>query len=57
MVFWYHFLKDHTQRRYIVIDHVSTHKQLAYIFTKPLDEKRFCKLRNKLDVLYSRKLD
>jgi hypothetical protein len=24
---WYHFLRDHSQRRDIVIDHVSTHKQ------------------------------
>jgi hypothetical protein len=37
----YHFLRDHSQRGDIVIDHVSTHKQLADIFTKPLDENRF----------------
>jgi hypothetical protein len=54
---WYHFLRDHSQMGDIVIDHVSTHKQLTDIFTKPLDEKRFCELRNELNVLDSRNLD
>jgi hypothetical protein len=54
---WYHFMRDHSQRGDIVIDHVSTHKQLANIFTKPLDEKRFCELRNELNVLDPRNLD
>jgi hypothetical protein len=35
----------------IKIDGVSTHDQLADIFTKPLDESRFCKLRNELNVI------
>jgi hypothetical protein len=30
---------------------VSTDDQLADIFTKPLDESRFCKLRNELNVI------
>jgi hypothetical protein len=30
---------------------VGTDDQLADIFTKPLDEKRFCKLRNELKIL------
>ena len=33
------------------IESVGTKDQLADIFTKPLDEKRFCKLRNKLNIL------
>jgi hypothetical protein len=49
----YHFLRDHSQRGDIVIDHVSTHKQLVDIFIKPLDEKRFCELRSELNVLDS----
>jgi hypothetical protein len=53
----YHFLRDHSQRGDIIIDHVSTHKQLANIFTKPLDEKSFCELRNELNALDSRNLD
>jgi hypothetical protein len=31
----YHFLRDHSQRGDIIVDHVSTHKQLVDIFTKP----------------------
>jgi hypothetical protein len=37
----YHFLRDHQQRGDIDIYHISTENQLADIFTKPLDEKRF----------------
>jgi hypothetical protein len=37
--------------------YVSTENQLADIFTKPLDEKTFCRLRSKLNVLDSRNLD
>jgi hypothetical protein len=33
---WYHFLRDHSQMGDIVIDHVSTHKELTDIFTKTL---------------------
>jgi hypothetical protein len=44
----YHFLRDHEQRGDITIEYVSTHNQLANIFTKPLDEKTFSKLRNEL---------
>jgi hypothetical protein len=30
---------------------VGTKDQLADIFTMPLDEKRFCKLKNELNIL------
>jgi hypothetical protein len=53
----YHFLRDHQQRGEIEIAYVSTHNQLADIFTKPLDEKTFSKLRNELYVLASRNFD
>jgi hypothetical protein len=35
------FLRDHTIKGDIVISHVRTSEELADIFTKPLDEKRF----------------
>jgi hypothetical protein len=35
----------------VCIKNVGIDDQLADIFTKPLDEKRFCKLRNKLNIL------
>ena len=37
----HHFLRDHHKRRDIDICNVSTNHQLADIFTKPLDERRF----------------
>jgi hypothetical protein len=53
----HHFLRDHQQRGDIDIYHISTENQLADIFTKPLDEKRFCRLHSELNVLDSRNLD
>jgi hypothetical protein len=53
----YHFLKDHQQKGDIEIAYVSTHNQFADIFTKPLDEKTFSKLRNELNILDSQNFD
>jgi hypothetical protein len=50
---WHHFLRDHKAKGDIKIRHVSTKKQLADIFTKPLDESRFCALRSELNILDS----
>jgi hypothetical protein len=46
-------LRDHETKGDIV-QHMSTDKQLSDIFTKPLDESRFCSLRNELNILDSR---
>ena len=35
----------------IKMDGIGTEDQLADIFIKPLDENRFCKLRNELNVI------
>jgi hypothetical protein len=53
----HHFLRDHHQRGDINIYHISAKNQLADIFTKPLDDKRFCRLRSELNVLDSHNLD
>jgi hypothetical protein len=50
----HHFLRDHETKEDIVLSHASTDKQLADIFTKPLDEQRFCTLRSELNILDSR---
>jgi hypothetical protein len=42
---WYHFLRDHQQKVDIKIAYVGTHNQLVDIFTKPLNEKTFNKLK------------
>jgi hypothetical protein len=47
----HHFIREHRQKGDILIESVGTDDQLADIFTGPLDEKRFCKLRNELNIL------
>jgi hypothetical protein len=47
----HHFIRDHQYKGDICIENVGTEDQLADIFTKPLDEKKFCKLRNELNIL------
>jgi predicted nucleotidyltransferase len=49
----HHFLRDHAIIGDIVISHVRTNDQLADIFTKPLDEKRFCELWSELNIIDS----
>jgi hypothetical protein len=53
----YHFLRYHQQKGDIEIAYVNTQNQLADIFTNPLDEKTFSKLRNELNILDSRNFD
>jgi hypothetical protein len=48
----HYFIRDHQQKGDICIKSVSTKDQLVNIFTKPLDEKRFCKLRNVLNIRF-----
>jgi hypothetical protein len=47
----HHFLIDHVAKVDISLEEVRTNGQLADIFTKPLDESHFCKLRNELNSL------
>jgi hypothetical protein len=53
----HHFLRDHQQKGDIEVFYISTENQLADIFTKPLDEKTFYRLRSELNVLDSCNLD
>jgi hypothetical protein len=50
-------LSDHNLKGDIEISHVRTNDQVADIFTKPLDEKRFCALRNELNNIDSRNVE
>jgi hypothetical protein len=47
-------LRDHQQKGDIDIAYINTKDQLADIFTKPLDEQTFNKLRHELNILDSR---
>jgi hypothetical protein len=40
----YHFLRDHYKKGDIELQHVDTHRQLADILTKPLDQSTFAHL-------------
>jgi histone deacetylase 1/2 len=46
----YHFLRDNVEKGIIVLSHVPTQDQLADIFTKPLDQATFVRLRGELGV-------
>jgi hypothetical protein len=46
-------LRDHAIKGDIVISQVITNDQLADIFTKPLDEKRFHELQSELNIIDS----
>ena len=48
--------RDHEAKGDIALRHVSTERQLANTFTKPLDEQMFCALRSELNILDSRNL-
>jgi hypothetical protein len=47
----HHFLRDHVAKNDISLEGVRIEDQLVDIFTKPLDEAMFCRLRNELNVL------
>ena len=47
----HHFLRDHVTKNDISLEGVRTENQLADIFTKPLDEATFCRLRSDLNML------
>ena len=53
----HHFIPDHVAKGDINIKRVPTDKQLAYIFTKPLDEKVFCRLRGELNIIDASNLE
>jgi hypothetical protein len=46
----YHFLRDNVEKGTIVLGHVPAQDQLADIFTKPLDQAIFVRLRGELGV-------
>jgi hypothetical protein len=47
----HHFLRDHVDKGDISVYSIGTNDQLADIFTKPLDEARFCKLRSEMNII------
>jgi hypothetical protein len=48
----YHFLRDHVEKGDIEMRYINTERQLADIFTKPLDSSHFATLRGEISVCH-----
>jgi hypothetical protein len=48
----HHFLRDHMEKRDIEMRYIDTKRQLADIFTKPLDASHFAALRGEIGICY-----
>jgi hypothetical protein len=48
----HHFLRNHVEKGEIEIKFIDTERQLADIFSKPLDSSHFTSLRGELDVCH-----
>lgn len=46
-----HFIRVHIKRGEVGLIYLNTNDQLADIFTKPLNEARFCELRHELNII------
>jgi hypothetical protein len=46
----HYFLRDHVEKGDIEMRYIDTERQLANIFTNPLDASRFAALREKIGV-------
>jgi hypothetical protein len=49
----HHFLRDHVEKGDIKMRYINTERQLADIFTKPLDASRFATLQGKIGVCHT----
>jgi hypothetical protein len=48
----HHFLRDHVEKGDIEMRYIDTERQLANIFTKPLDASRFTDLQGEIGVCH-----
>jgi hypothetical protein len=48
----HHFLRDHVEKRDIEMRYIDIERQLADIFTKPLDASHFATLRGEIGVCH-----
>lgn len=47
----YHFIREQVQTNKLIVTHVSTKDQLAYLLTKPLPTTKFIELMSKIKVI------
>jgi hypothetical protein len=48
----HHFLRDHIEKGDIEMRYIDTERQLANIFTKPLDSSRFAYMRGEIGLCH-----
>jgi hypothetical protein len=48
----HHFLRDYVEKRDIEMRYINTERQLANIFTKPLDASHFVALQGEIGVCH-----
>jgi hypothetical protein len=48
----HHFLRDHVEKRDIEMRYIDTERQLADIFTKPVDSSQFADLQGEIGVCH-----
>jgi hypothetical protein len=53
----YHYIRDMVQRKAIHVQYLSTHEQVANVFTKPLARMKFEYFRETLGVVENASLD
>ena len=47
----YHFIRDLIERKIVCLEYIPTERQIADIFTKPLDRNKFETLRQVIGVI------
>jgi hypothetical protein len=47
----YHYIRDMVQRKVVHVQYLSTHEQVAYVFTKPLARTKFEYFRERLGLV------
>ncbi|KAL0672285.1 hypothetical protein Bca4012_000265 [Brassica carinata] len=47
----HHFVRELVELKFVILEHVSSEKQLADLFTKPLDYNTFMGLRKALGIV------
>ena len=53
----YHYIKDMVQRKAVHVEYLSTHEQVADVFTKPLAKTKFEYFRERLGLVKNTSLD
>ena len=53
----YHFLRDHIEKKLVIIQYCATNEMLADLLTKGISKEQFEKLRQKIGVVSEEQID